>query len=130
MRNFVIFAVCALLLTGCASKRRVQTVPAVHPNEIHILAETQRFAAALGISARAVITTTQYMVPASNPEYPGEKVPAAGWYGDGLIKYWRPVVQERDQAYGTALAAHETCHIKFHSEEAAGDCARVLMGGE
>lgn len=116
----------AVMLAGCAS-HRVATVTAVHPNEQHVIAETQRFAALLGVHVRAVITTTVYMVPASRPNYPGEKVPAAGWYKDGRVMFYRPVIRERDQDYGTRLAAHECCHALHHDEGAADQCAGQLL---
>ena len=119
----------ALVLAGCAS-HRVATVSAAHPNETHAIMETQRFAALLGVHVRAVITTTVYMVPASKPNYPGEKVPAAGWYKDGRVMFYRPVIQARDQAYGTRLAAHEACHAKHHDEAEADACAATLLAAK
>ena len=116
----------AVMLAGCAS-HRVAAVPAVHPNEQHVIAETQRFASLLGVHVRAVITTTVYMVPASHPNYPGEKVPAAGWFKDGRVMFYRPVIQARDQAYGMRLAAHEACHAIHHDEAEADECAAGLL---
>ncbi len=115
------------LVVGVGCAKRVSTVPATHPNEVHVLAETQRFAAALGVRVRGVITTHEYMVPAANPRYPGEKVQAAGWYKAGVAYYWRPVIRERDQVYGTALAAHEVCHARSQSDETADTCAAELL---
>ena len=114
------------MLMGCAS-HRVATVSAAHPNETHAIMETQRFAALLGVHVSAVITTTVYLVPASHPDYPGEKVPAAGWYKDGRVMFYRPVIQARDQAYGTRLAAHEACHAIHHDEAEADECAAGLL---
>lgn len=121
-----LLAVLAMLTTSCAA-HRVNVVQPTSEKEYHALAEAQRFAGLLGVKVRAVMTTSVYMVPASRPDYPGEKVPAGGWYGNGSIKFWRPVILERGLDYGTALAAHEVCHVKHHSEQSADTCAAELM---
>ena len=134
----VLLALAALpLLVGCAN-RRVPTAAPAHPNETHVLAETQRFARVLGFKVEGVITTRPYMVPASKPLYDGELVPAAGRWVAGWIEYYRPVVQERTQVYLTQLAAHEVAHAwrrDKHSdgkaaEDRADACARLLVAGE
>jgi hypothetical protein len=117
--RFVI-ACSILAIVGCETP----TDPSSgDPKEEHILSETQRFAGILNIRVRAVVTNEIYMVMASDGS---GKVPAAGWYNDGVIKYYRPVVIERSMEYGSQLAAHETCHVLFSSEKAADDCARTL----
>ena len=125
----ILLAAAAMLLFGCASHRVVVVRP-TEAKEHHVLAEAQRFAGLLGVHVKAVITTTVYMVPASNPSYPGEKVPAGGWYGHGSVKFWRPVILERSLEYGTALAAHEVAHVLFHGEEDADACGRLLIAGQ
>lgn len=99
------------------------------PREEHIVAETSRFAAILGTSVRGVVTDQEYLVPAMRPLYPGEKVPAAGWYSNGVAHYWRPEVLRRSLAQGSALAAHETAHSLFKSEDGANACAALLLQG-
>ena len=121
-------ALGAMLLLGCAA--RMHTSPATHPNEMHVILETQRFAALLGVVVDGVITTKPYMVPAAKPLYAGEKVPAAGRYVGGRIEYYRPVIQGRSQEYGTALAAHEVAHVLFHGEADADACANLLLSGQ
>ena len=135
MRAFAILA--AFLLAGCALHRMPTAAPS-HPNETHVLAMTQEFAARLGVKVQGVITTRAFMVPASRPEYDGEMVPAAGRWVGGRIEYYRPVVQQRTQAYLTSLAAHEVAHAwrgDQHSdgkpaEDRADACARLLVAGE
>jgi len=126
MRTGFIFVLAVGVFAGCAT-RRMHTSPVAHPNEVHVLAETQRFAEMLGVHVVGVITTQPYMVPAINPRYDGEKVPAAGRYVGGRIEYYRPVIQERNQEYGTALAAHEVCHALSSNEVNADTCASRLM---
>ena len=86
--------------------------------------ETQRFAAMLHVRVHAVVTDEIYMVRSSDG---ASMVPAAGWYKDGNIKYWRTVVVERSFDYGSALAAHETCHALHHGERDADACAAGLL---
>jgi hypothetical protein len=126
--KWTLSAAALLVLCGCAS--HVVVVRPADPKEQHVLAEAQRFADLLGVHVKAVITTTVYMVPASNPYYPGEKVPAGGWYGNGSIKFWRPVILERPLEYGTALAAHEVAHVIFRSEHDANACGQLLIAGQ
>lgn len=115
-----------LLLAGCALHRMPTAAPS-HPLEHHVLSETARFAARLGVKVQGVITTKPYMVPAIAPLYDGEKVPAAGRYVYGRIEYFRPVVQYQTREYLTSLAAHEVCHVRHHGEAEAGACARELL---
>jgi len=127
MRRFPILA--ALLLAGCALHRMPTAAPS-HPLEHHVLSETARFAARIGVKVQGVITTRARMVPAIAPLYPGEKVPAAGWYSNGRAEYFRWVIRDHDRDYGTALAAHEVCHARHHGEAEADACARLLVAGE
>jgi hypothetical protein len=132
----------AVLLQGCAIRSfmtpPLHTSPPSHPNETHVLAETQRFAGMLGIKVKGVITTKPHMVPASRPRFDGEMVPAAGRWVHGHIEYFRPVVRERSREYLTSLAAHEVSHAwrgDKHSdgkpaEDRADACARLLVAGE
>jgi hypothetical protein len=134
----------ALLLAGCALHRMPTAAPS-HPNETHVLAETQRFAERLGITVRGVITTKPHMVPASRPEFDGEKVPASGtwrkcrFFRDSRIEYYRPLIQEGTQEWATRLAAHEVAHAFYNddgdsggkaAEDRADACARLLVAGE
>lgn len=89
-----------LVLLACAP-----TAP-TDPKEGHVLAETGRFAALLRVDVHAEVTDRVHTVTCMD----GTRCPAAGWYQDGRIEYYRPVILERDMAYGTALAAHEVCH--------------------
>ena len=115
------------LAVGCGS---VPTGPdSGDPREAHVVAETARFAAALRVEVRGVVTDEVYMVPASVPSYQGQKVPAAGWYKDGVARYYRPVILERSLGYGTALAAHEVAHALFRDEAGADRCAALLLAG-
>ena len=126
-----------LLLAGCAT-HRMPTSPPSHPNETHVLAETQRFAERLGFRVQGVITTKPFMVPASKPEFDGEMVPASGRWVHGRIEYYRPIIQERSQEWASVLAAHEVAHAYYrdkHSggkpaEDRADACARLLVAGE
>jgi len=141
----------AVLLQGCAIRSfmtpPLHTSPPSHPNETHVLAETQRFAGMLGIKVKGVITTKPHMVPASRPRFDGEKVPAAGYYIGGRIEFYRPVIQDpvgsgscragEELAYLTLLAAHESCHAAYADrkeskavEAQASACARLLVAGE
>ena len=123
--SLVCFLLAVLVLTvGCDTPTGPDSGD---PREAHVLSETDRFAGMLGVRVKAVVTDEVYSVLASNPKYPGEKVPAAGWYNNGLIKYWRPVILERSMDYGTALAAHETCHALFKQEDGADSCASRLL---
>ena len=99
------------------------------PREAHILAETARFAAALRVSVRGVVTDQAYLVPAPKPLFTGEKVPAAGWYDDGIAYYYRPVVLRLTLESVSALAAHETCHALHRDEAGADRCAAELLAG-
>jgi hypothetical protein len=135
-RDVAVGVVAAILLTvalgGCGGGspfERVTGTPSGDPREDHVVAETARFAGMLGVRVRGVVTDVTYLVPAQAPRYPGERVPAAGWYAHGVAYYYRPVVLTRDAAYLTRLAAHETCHALHRSEEGANACAAGLVGG-
>ena len=119
----------AVLLAGCALHRLPTAAPS-HPNETHVLAMTQEFAARLGVKVQGVITVRPRMVPAIAPLYPGEKVPAAGWYSNGRAEYFRWVIRDHDRDCGTALVAHEVSHAIWVSEAGADACARLLVAGE
>lgn len=124
------FAAAGLLVVLAGCQRLWPTVaPSADPREVHVLAETARFAAALKVSVTGRITEHVLLVNASVPRYPGEKVPAAGWYHEGVAYYFRPAILAGDLAYGTALAAHETCHATTRSEVVANQCAQRLIGG-
>jgi len=119
----------AALLTLMACGGGVPTGPdSGDPREAHIVSETARFASMLHVSVRGIVTDERYMVPAGMPTYPGEKVPAAGWYKDGVARYYRPVVLERTLEGGSGLAAHESCHAIHDDEDGANKCAAVLLG--
>ena len=119
--RFLVLA--ALLLSGCA--KRIHTSPPAHPNETHVLAETQRFARVLGIKVEGVITTKPYMVPAARPLYDGEKVPAAGRWVHGRIEFYRPMIQEQSQEQSSWLAAHEVAHAFYDDEHSDGKPAEA-----
>jgi len=125
--NFLLVVALALLV-GCGS---VPTGPdSGDPREDHILAETARFASMLRVKVRGVVTDEVYLVPPSVPAYPGELVPAAGWYRDGVARYYRRQVLKQSLEYGSALAAHEVAHALFHDEAGASGCASMLLGGQ
>ena len=123
------YAALALLVTlsGCATRRPHSNAPSVSPSgdprEQHVLDETARFASILGVNVRGVITTHVYPVRQSD----GTMGPAAGWYADGKAYYYRPKILSRDEAYGSALAAHECCHALHHGEAEADTCAATLL---
>ena len=121
-RLFVIMV--ALISLGC--QKGYPTLEPSDPKEFHILAETQRFAGMLGKKIRGEITDERYMVP-SDPD-PRLYVPAAGWYVNGTCYYWRKIVLERDEAYGTALARHEVCHsvAREHKSKEFLECESSL----
>ena len=120
----------AVLCWHCGSGITGVTGPSSgDPREEHVIAETARFASLLGVNVRGVVTDQEYLVPALHPLYPGEKVPAAGWYKDGEAYYWRPEVLRRTLAQGSALAAHETAHSLFKDEAGANACAALLLDG-
>lgn len=104
MRNIAILA-ALLALYACLVSKDI-TAPTDDPKEIFILYETQRVAEFFGKKITAEVTDEVYMVTGST----GEKVPAAGWYIGGHIKYWRKVVREYDYPILTELAIHEVCH--------------------
>jgi len=112
-----------LMLCGCGQLTGTGASSG-DPREEHILMETQRFAALLNVRVHAVVTDEVYMVRSSDGS---SMVPAAGWYYGGNIKYWRPVVIERSFEYGSALAAHETCHALYYEEKWADQCAQGLL---
>lgn len=126
-----------LLLAGCALHRMPTAAPS-HPLEHHVLAETARFSARLGVKVQGVITTRAFMVPASKPEHDGEKVPASGRWVGGRIEYYRPIIQERSQEWASLLAAHEVAHAFYRDQHSGGKaaedradaCARLLVAGE
>lgn len=99
--------------------------PSGDPREQHVLDETARFASMLGVNVRGVLTDYVYNVRCTD----GTMCPAAGWYADGRAYYWRPNLLKRDADYGTALAAHESCHA-LHKDDAGADrCASRLLSG-
>jgi hypothetical protein len=119
-----VLCVFALLLASCVQSL---TLPTDDPYEQHILAETARFAKLLNVRVTAEVVDDVYMVTSSDGL---SKVPAAGWYDGGKIKYWRIVVRERGFEYGTALAAHEVCHSQTLGHNSVLDaCVRGLLNG-
>ncbi len=108
------------LLISCGGTTIV--APDGDPREQHVLDETARFAGILHVNIRGALTDHVYEVRCSD----GTMCPAAGWYEGGTAYYWRPNLLERDLAYGTALAAHETCHALHHDEAGANECAEGL----
>ena len=121
----------AVLCWHCGSGITGVTGPSSgDPRENHVIAETARFAAILAVGVRAVVTDEVYMVPAMQPRYEGEKVPAKGWFKDGAAYYWRPWLLEHSLQEITNAAAHETAHSLFKSEEGANACAALLLQGK
>jgi hypothetical protein len=108
--RFLSIVVAALLSSGCGITQWLTSPsePTDNPFEIHILAETQRYAGVLHVKITAEVTDEIYYTTCSD----GTQCPAAGWYIGGHIRYWRPVVRDRGFEYGTALARHESCHSK------------------
>ena len=123
----VVLAIALVLLPACAARRPHSNAPSVPPSgdprEQHVLDETARFAAILGVNVRGVLTDHVYNVRCSD----GSMCPAAGWYADGKAYYWLPAILSHDDAYGTALAAHEVAHSLFHDESEADACASDLL---
>ena len=123
------YVALALLMTlpACAARRPHSNAPSVPPSsdprEQHVLDETARFAAILGVNVRGVLTDHVYNVRCSD----GTICPAAGWYADGRVYFWRPAILSHDDAYGTALAAHEVAHSLFHDDAEADTCANNLL---
>lgn len=100
--------------------------PTDDPKEIFILSETQRYASILNKRITAEVTDEVYMVTSSDGT---EKVPAAGWYDGGHIKYWRKVVREYDDRVLSGLAAHEVCHSQSYAHgELFKACVTLLNG--
>lgn len=89
-----------------------------------ILAETQKYANILNKKITAEVTDEVYMVTGSD----GSKVPAAGWYSGGHIKYWRTVVREYSEPVLTELAIHEVCHSqdRDHYSKVFAACQNLL----
>lgn len=115
--------VAALALATLSCGSRWTAVGPSDPREEHVLAETARFAAVLGVRIRGVVTEDIYAVKGSD----GEPVPAAGWYESGVAYYWRPELLRRDLDFGTALAAHEVCHaISRRHDDKHAECVRRL----
>jgi hypothetical protein len=104
----VALSISLLALAGCGAPSVAG--PSEDPKEMHILAETARFASALKVRVRADITDEIYWVQEPN----GNTVEAAGWYNAGVAHYWRPWLRAQSLEYGTALAAHEVCHAAFY----------------
>lgn len=121
MRNLLISVI--LFLLGCAAYRNIGA-PTDDPNEIFILRETQRYAGILDVKVTAEVTDEVFMTMSSDGS---ERVPAAGWFYHGHIKYWRPVVRDYEMSTLTMLAIHEVCHARsvFHGTEFA-DCMIFL----
>jgi len=123
------YVALALLMTlpACAARRPHSNAPSVPPSsdprEQHVLDETARFASLLGVNVRGLITTHVYNVRCSD----GTMCPAAGWYANERVYFWRPAILSHDEAYGTALVAHETCHALHHGEAEADTCANNLL---
>lgn len=121
---FVCFCIAMLagfLLVGCGGTNIVQ--PDGDPREQHVLDETARFAGMLRVKVHGVLTDDEYIVNCGD----GTRCPAAGWYAGGVAYYWRPHLLKKDLAYGSALAAHETCHALHYDEKKADACAQELL---
>lgn len=121
MRTLVLISM--VVLAGCGAS---VTAPTDDPLEMHVLAETQRFAKMLDKKITAEVTDYQYMTMSVDGS---GKVPAAGWYDGGHIYYWRPFVREHDASVGTALAIHEVCHsIRIPHDDVFRACENLLRG--
>ena len=77
----------------------------------------------LGVNVRGVLTNYVYKVRHSD----GTMGPASGWYANGRAYFYRPKIVSSDEAYGTALAAHEVCHAKSYDDAGADACAAELL---
>ena len=97
-----------LVLLGCSEDWITGSTG--DPKEENVLRANDACARVLGVDVRGRVTDEVYLVSASVPNYPGEKVPAAGWYSHGVASYWRPAVRDRSMAWGRAIAAHEVSH--------------------
>lgn len=107
MRRLAV-VLAGVLTAACGVERTLPTAGS-YPREAHVLAQTAHFASRLHVNVRGVVTDEVYVVRGTN----GEPVPAAGWYSRGVAYYWRRELLRRDEAFGTALAAHEVCHARF-----------------
>lgn len=118
MRKLLLTLSTVLLfsLTACGSQW--DPVSATGVNELHILAETSRFAGLMGVKVRGEITDTPYL-------YGGQV--ATGWYQGGVAYYYRPHVEKLNNngfaETTTNVACHEVCHAKNpHHDLAHWEC--------
>jgi len=104
IKNLILISTITLAAVSC-SKAQWEPVSATSVNELHILAETSRFAELMGVKVRGEITDTPY--------YYGGQV-ATGWYMAGVAYYYRPHVNQLNgngiAETTTNVAAHEVCH--------------------
>lgn len=124
MRTIVV-ALVTILAVGCTLFKNINA-PTDDPKEVFILSETQRYATILNKKITAEVTDEVYMVTSSDGT---EKVPAAGWYNGGHIKYWRKVVLEYDDRVLSGLAAHEVCHSQSYAHGALFQACITLLNG-
>lgn len=115
----------AIFASGCSAWKNINA-PTDDPKEMFILAETQRYARILNKKITAEVTDEVFMVTSSDGK---EKVPAAGWYNGGHIKYWRKVVHEYDDRVLSGLAAHEVCHSQSYAHGALFQACITLLNG-